>query len=106
MIGDSRSAGAVSDAGKWRAATASRTQARYEPMAATRGDEAAVPASSKAPRVAGIARRRGALLVAMTSRLVRAPNGFDCIDPLTVPLHDPVKGHLSGHAVEHWQNRQ
>lgn len=70
-------------------------------MAATRGDEAAVPASSKAPRVAGKARRRGAFIVAMTSRLVRATNGFDCIDPLAVPLRDPVKGHLSGHTTVH-----
>lgn len=65
-------------------------------MAATRGDEAAVPASSKAPRVAGKARRRGALIVANASRLVRATNGFDCIDPLTDPKRDPITGHLTG----------
>jgi len=64
-------------------------------MAATRGDAAAVPASSKAPRVAGRARRRGALLVVNASWLVRATKGFDSIDPLRVPKLAPVWGQFS-----------
>tara|TARA_R110002049_G_scaffold4601_5_gene32493 strand:- start:685604 stop:685816 length:213 start_codon:yes stop_codon:yes gene_type:complete len=49
----------VSDVGEEECGDASRTQARYEPLAATGGDEAvAPPTSSKAPPVAGKARRR------------------------------------------------
>ena len=64
-------------------------------MAATRGDEAAVPASSKAPRVAGKARRRGAVIVASPFPPVRAENRFDSIDLLRDLLADLFTDHLS-----------
>lgn len=73
--------------------------ARYESMTPTRGDAAAVPASSKAPRVGGNAPRRGALIVAKTSRLVRAMNGFDCSDPFDDPLTVLVQDQLSGQST-------
>lgn len=48
----------------------------------------------KAPRVAGASPSTLSPLSWRRSRLVRATNGFDCIDPLTAPLADPLSDQL------------
>lgn len=50
-------------------------------MAATRGDAAAVPASSKTPRVAGIRPSTSRPHRGAPSWLVQAASGFNSVDP-------------------------
>jgi hypothetical protein len=89
------------DAGEEACGDASQAEARNEPQLATRGDAAAVPASSKAPRVAGGSPSTRRPHRGDYTRLVRAQNRFDCIDLLRDLLSDLFTDHLSDRLTSH-----